>query len=313
MNTAQVDSLLARWSRSARSGLLIPLLAAGCLLPTVPATDDVSAPAQPASLRVMTFNIRYGTANDGENRWPNRRELVARTIREFAPDLLGMQEVLAFQAKFLQQQLPGYGFHGAGRDDGVEAGEFSPVMWRTARFERVDAGHFWLSETPDIPGSKSWDSSLPRMVSWVWLRDRKAGGREFIYANTHWDHRGKKARLESARLIRQRAAEVLPDLPVILTGDFNTTEDLPPYALLVKGEGASDGVILRDAYRVVHPQRIAEESTFNGWKPVLAGRRIDWILCSPPFRPVWSQINRAREGDRLPSDHYPVGAVLRWE
>jgi len=272
-----------------------------------------AAPSRSGDLRVMTFNIRCGSANDGKNSWTHRKELAAKTIRDFHPDLLGMQEVLKFQADFLRAQLPEYDFHGVGRTDGREGGEYSPVMWRKSRFERVDGGHFWLSETPDVPGSKSWDSSLPRMVSWVLLRDHQAGDRELVYANTHWDHRGPKARLESARLIRQRAAEAPPDVPIILTGDFNTTEDRAPYALLVRGKGATDNVQFLDVYRVVHPQVDPEEATFNRWHPVTQGKRIDWILCTPPLQPVWAKINRVREGDLFPSDHYPVEAVLRWK
>ena len=298
-------------------GAGIALLAA---LPVAGAASASSVPApvppanlRPDDLRVMTFNLRYGLAHDGRNSWPHRKELLIQTIRDFHPDLLGTQEVLKFQAEFLRERLPEYAFHGVGREDGREAGEYSPVMWRRARFERVDGGHFWLSETPAVPGSKSWDSSLPRMVSWVLLRDRRAGGRKLIYANTHWDHRGPRARLESARLIRRRAAGAFPGIPGILTGDFNTTEDRAPYALLVRGEGVSDTLRVLDVYRVVHPRPAPDEATFNGWKPVTRGQRIDWILCTPQFQPLWAEINRRREGDLFPSDHYPVEAILRWK
>ena len=184
----------------------------------------------------MSFNIRYGSANDGDNHWDQRSYLVVETIRMFDPDLLGAQEVLKFQADFLQQQLPGYAFHGVGREDGQTRGEFVPVMYRKDRFEMRDAGHFWLSETPAVAGSKSWDSSLPRMVSWVRLSDLDNDGGEFIFLNTHFDHRGQQARLESARLLRQRVEEITGGgVPFIITGDFNTTEDGQPFAELTAG------------------------------------------------------------------------------
>lgn len=271
----------------------------------------VAAESSTPALRVMSFNIRYGTASDGENSWPLRRDLVVRTIGAFKPDLLGVQEALTFQCEFLQQHLPDFAFHGVGRDDGRQAGEYCGIFYRKDRFELVDAGHFWLSETPSTPGSVSWDSSLTRMLSWVVLRDRRAGGRELVYANTHFDHRGRQARLESARLIRRRAAEVLPEMPAILTGDFNTTEDGEPYAALVRGD-TGDRTRLIDAYRTVHAERRADEASFNGWKLVEEGSRIDWILHSDHLTAVEAAIDRTNDAGRFPSDHYPVEAVLEW-
>lgn len=131
------------------------------------------------------------------------------------------------------------------------------------------------------------------------------------YANTHFDHRGRQARLESARLIRRRAAEVLPEMPAILTGDFNTTEDGEPYAALVRGD-TGDRTRLIDAYRTVHAERRADEASFNGWKLVEEGSRIDWILHSDHLTAVEAAIDRTNDAGRFPSDHYPVEAVLEW-
>lgn len=300
-------------SRLVSSTLALGFVASLSFVPSAYAADSSGASDSPPPLKVMSFNIRYGSANDGEDRWPLRRDLVLKTIRETEPDLIGMQEVLAFQGRFVRDGLPAYDFHGVGRDDGKEAGEFSPVMWRKDRFELLDSGHFWLSENPEVAGSVSWDSSLTRMVSWVALRDRRADGREFVFANTHFDHRGRQARLESAKLIQRRAAEVPYGMPIILTGDFNTTEDDQPYAVLVKGAGEPGGVRFIDSYRAVHPQRASGEVTFNGWKPVVEGSRIDWVLFTAGFAAKEANINRTGEGDRLPSDHYPVDALLRWK
>jgi endonuclease/exonuclease/phosphatase family metal-dependent hydrolase len=282
------------------------LTAASLLVHTISAAPE---PANPP-LKVMSFNIRYGAANDGTNSWPHRSRLVLETIQTFDPDLLGLQEVLGFQADYLKERLPGYAFHGVGREDGVAKGEFVPLMYKRDRFELSYSGHFWLSETPELPGSKSWDSSLPRMLSWVILRDRHVPDRPFVFANVHFDHRGPQARLESARLIRQRAAEIQDEHPVVLTGDFNTTEDDPPYAVLVRGEGFQNHPFV-DTYRAIHPERSPNEASFSSWIGVRQGSRIDWVLHSPEFNTLNSAINYTQEAGRYPSDHYPVEAVLR--
>lgn len=261
-------------------------------------------------LKVMSFNIRYGTAKDGTNEWSHRRDLVLKTIQEFGPDVLGLQEVVAFQADYLRAHLPGYAFHGVGREDGAARGEFVPLMYRQDRFVLEDSGHFWLSETPDVPGSISWDSSLTRMVSWVRLRDRQGGSGSIVFANAHFDHRGEQARLESARLIRQRAEAVAAEYPVVLCGDFNTTEDRQPYAILMGGE-ETNGPKAIDSYRALHPQRSPDEATFHNWTGRRAGSRIDWILTSPHFEVLQAAINYTSEQGRYPSDHYPVQAVVR--
>jgi endonuclease/exonuclease/phosphatase family metal-dependent hydrolase len=263
---------------------------------------------EPTDLRVMSFNIRYGTADDGADHWEKRRELLFATVEAFKPDLLGTQEVLAFQADELKKRLSGHGFVGAGRDDGKDKGEMTPIYFRTDRFEKLDEGHFWLSETPDKPGSKGWDTSLPRVASWVKLRD-KATKREFYFLNTHFDHRGQKARLESAKLIRKRLGALPGNPPVVVTGDFNTGEGSEPYQALVGGEG----VKLIDSYRAIHPERAKDEGTFNGFQGTRTGPRIDWVLHTDHFAATAAAIDHTSKGGRYPSDHFPVTAVLRWK
>lgn len=288
---------------------LICLTLFALILPTQGKEPDRALP-----LKVMSFNIRYGAANDGDNRWDNRKNFVAETIQVFDPDLLGLQECLNFQCAFLREQLPGYAFHGVGRIDGESDGEFVPVMYKTDRFELVDSGHYWLSETPEIAGSKSWDSSLPRMVSWVRLRDRKDPESEpFVFANAHFDHRGKKARRESAKLMWRQHMSGQPDEAVIFTGDFNAGEGSAPYKALVEGAGqVKEGERpIIDTYRAIHPERQADEATFTRWVGNRAGARIDWVLHSDQFTTLSAAINYTNDGGRYPSDHYPVQAVLR--
>jgi endonuclease/exonuclease/phosphatase family metal-dependent hydrolase len=292
---------MTRWS--VVSAVLTLLLACAAPLPAGEAGD---------TLRVMSFNVRLGVADDGENSWQHRRALLARTIQDFDPDLLGTQETWRFQAEYLLEQLPGREYVGWPRQPGNEKdGEECGILFRTARFEKLDAGQLWLSETPDVPGSRSWDSSLPRVVTWVKLRDRRRPDAVLWFFNTHFDHRGAEARRRSALLVRARLQELDPSEAWIVTGDFNCAEDSPPYAALV-GEG-NDGLTVVDSYRVVHRRRADDEGTFNGWGRTRSGGRIDWVLHSPAFDTLSAAIDRTEEGGRFPSDHYPVTAVLRWE
>lgn len=261
------------------------------------------------TLRVMTFNIRYATAPDGDNGWDHRKDLLLGVIRRFDPDLLGTQETLASQADFLAERLSDYTLVGVGRDDGRRRGEFSALLFKKARFQVIDSGTFWLSKTPDRPGSKSWDSSLPRIATWVKLHDSAAGGRAICYLNTHWDHRGNQARVESARLIRRWIAEHAENNPTIVTGDFNVSEDHEGYRTLVSDQG--DGPRLRDAYRQVHSAHDPEEATFHGFSGKRHGKRIDFILASPDYVATEATIDTTSPDGRYPSDHFPVTAVLR--
>jgi endonuclease/exonuclease/phosphatase family metal-dependent hydrolase len=287
--------------------LLIALLAALCFLPE-PGQADKHAP----DVRVMSYNIRYGTAQDGENHWDKRKEFLVETIQAFDPDLLGTQETLGFQRDYLAVKLPRYEVLGVGRDDGGETGEMTALYFKRDRFEKLDGGHFWLSETPDKPGSKSWDAALTRMVTWVELRDRRQpDGKPLVFFNTHFDHRGEQARLESARLLRRRVAERAAKRRIIVTGDFNTGEDTAPYRAFFGAEGNLASP-LRDAYRLRHPERTTNEGTFSRFKAGEAnGPRIDWIGVSAEWEALEASIDRAERGGRTPSDHFAVTATLR--
>jgi endonuclease/exonuclease/phosphatase family metal-dependent hydrolase len=289
---------------------LLLACALSLLAPNAHGQPAAPKPAGPG-VRVMAFNIRYGTAKDGEDRWEKRQDLLVDTIRAYNPDLLGMQEVLAAQADFLREKLPGYGFCGAGRDDGKRAGEFSPVMFRKDRFDLLDSGQWWLSPTPDKVASKGWDAALPRIVTWAKLKDRKAGV-DVLMFNTHWDHVGNDARVESGKLMRKLMAkkheEAGGDLPVIVTGDFNSTEETPQYRTLTASDDV--GVRLTDAYREIHPQRKADEASFHAFKGTREGLRIDWILHSPEWAATGAAIDHTQKDGHYPSDHYPVTAEL---
>ena len=260
-------------------------------------------------VRVMTFNIRYGTANDGENHWDKRKAFLVETIKAFNPDLLGTQETLGFQRDYLAAQLAGYDVLGVGRDDGKDKGEMTALYFKRDRFEKLDGGHFWLSETPDIAGSKSWDAALTRMATWVKLRDkRNPKAKPLMFFNTHFDHRGEQARVESARLIRQRIAEAAKTCRVIVTGDFNAGEENDVYRAFFSGADAP----VFDAYRATHPTPAADEGTFSSFKATeTKGPRIDWIGASREWQVRQAEIDRTARNEHTPSDHFPVTAVLR--
>ena len=259
-----------------------------------------------SELRVMSFNIRLGVANDGENRWDLRKDLVVETIRKYNPDLLGLQEVFPMQEEYLRENFPEYFYYGRSRLVDPKDGEACSIMFRKDRFDAIKKATFWLSETENEPGSKSWDSSLPRIANIVRLQDKQVEGGKLVLINTHFDHRGKVAREEAAKIIKKRVFALEKGAHVVITGDFNSGEGSRPYQFLVGGN-------LIDTFRSAHPTRTEEESTFTAWKGRLIGNRIDWVLCSTNFRVLSSEINRANENGRYPSDHYPVTATLNYK
>ncbi|WP_437228488.1 endonuclease/exonuclease/phosphatase family protein [Planctomicrobium sp. SH661] len=264
------------------------------------------------TLKVMSFNIRFGSARDGENSWKHRKQLVVETIRKFDPDLLGTQETEMFQKDDLASELAGYTPFAAGRTDGKQQGETMAVFYRTERFTKLDGGHFWLSETPEVPGSKSWDSSLPRMATWLKLQDNRHPEKPVVwFFNTHFDHRGEVSRAEAARLLHDRVAALEMNSAVVITGDFNTGEGSTPYkTLFAQHDGRT---LLMDAYRVAHPDRTSIEGTYNGFKPEnSSGERIDWIGMTAPLQVESISINRVTQEGRLPSDHFPLEAIFRY-
>jgi len=264
------------------------------------------------AVRVMSFNIRYGTAKDGDNHWDRRRDFLVETIRTFGPDLLGTQETLAFQRDYLAEKFPEFEPWGVGRDDGQDNGEMAALFYRRERFEKLDGGHFWLSETPDKVGSRGWDAALPRIVSWVKLRDRRReNAPPVFFFNTHFDHRGAQAQLEGGRLLRRQILSMAKDCSVIVTGDFNAGEGSPPYQALFGTDDGRDSPVV-DSYRTFYPRRKADEGTFNGFKPdAVTGPRIDWIAPSRDWQVTSAAIDRTTKDGRTASDHFAVTAVLQ--
>lgn len=272
-------------------------------------TIAAGAAASPASwageVSVMSFNIRYGTANDGENSWDKRRDLVADTIREYDPDIVGMQECLLFQAEFLESALDGYGRIGVGRERNG-GGERMEILYRYERLAPLQTGHYWLSETPGEPGSKSWNSSNVRMVTWAEFFDYESRER-FYYFNTHFDHRSEEARQGAAKLLASDIPLRSKGLPTILTGDFNTPAESGEAWNILTGVG------LKDAWLAAE-ERVGPPITWSGFDAPREGqdRRIDWILISEDMECSHAETVLYNVGGRYPSDHYPVFSRLRW-
>lgn len=300
------------WTREKRNCLLTFVLLLAGLLGTM--ANAEAAPAnEPASredgLRVMSFNVRYGLAKDGENAWENRRDFVTKLIKTSQPDLVGTQETLPFQAKFLKENLPAFDYAGRSREDN-DGGEQCGILFRRERFVKLEEGHFWLSENPAQPGSQSWDAALPRMATWLKLWDRK-NERPIIVLNTHFDHRGEVARQQSAGVIRDFVDRLPADLPLVVLGDFNAAVGSKPYLELFEvSQKQPPRRKLHDTFRVVHPKPTDREGTFNGFKGTETGGRIDWIGVSDQWRVVTATIERTSYDGRFPSDHFPVLADI---
>src|SRR5215211_2435082 len=260
-------------------------LAGGChgaQSPRRPATDagGASTGRSATPLRVMSFNLRYNNPNDGVNAWPNRKDWVAGLIRFHGADVVGVQEALAHMLTDLEARLPGFSRVGVGRADGRARGEFSAILYRTDRLALLDSGTFWLSPTPEVPGSKGWDAAIERVATWARFRDRRTGCRH-LHLNTHFDHVGEQARQESARLIRRRLAALAGDLPIVMTGDLNADPRSTPYRILTNDTLAGAIAPLRDAFRVSRAGHYGPTSTWTEFRAIEPERRIDYVLVSP--------------------------------
>lgn len=273
-------------------------------LATAPAMAQAAAGARD-ELRVVTFNIRYGTAPDGDNAWPKRSGLVVEVIRDLRPAVLGIQEALAFQLDEISEALS-LRVIGVGRDDGIREGEFAAILVDPSRLDVLDHDTFWFSDTPETPGSTSWGNRVTRICTWARLRDR-ASGRSFYLFNLHWDHESQPSRERSAGLLLERiATRDHPDDPVIVTGDFNAGEMNPAFRALVD----ATTVGLRDTFRERHPDA-RRVGTFNGFEGQRDGDKIDAILVSEGWCVAEADIVRIARGGRFPSDHFPVTATVR--
>lgn len=267
-------------------------------------TESDLAPEVPIS--VMTYNIRFNNPDDGPNAWPNRRQAVISLIRKYDPDLFGLQEALIDQIHEIHEGLGQYSWFGTGRDDGAEKGEFSPVFYRDGRYEFLDGSTFWLSETPAVPGSMGWDAACPRVVTWVKLQDRSSGEILFFF-NTHFDHMGDTARMESARFLMDKIRGIAGDYPLVVTGDFNLRESEDPYAILT--DKPKEFHLTDTRHQVTQAE--GPDYTYMGFDFVgESGEIIDYILVRN-FKEILSHLIITDNSNGVyPSDHLPVMAKI---
>lgn len=250
------------------------------------------------NIHVVTYNIRYNNPDDGINAWPNRSKDVAALLNFHRADIFGLQEALIGQIEDLQKELPEMKWIGVGRDDGKKAGEFSPIFFNSKKFKEIKSGWFWLSETPNKPGL-GWDAACNRICTWALLEADKKD-RRFLFLNTHFDHVGNKARVESAKLILKKIKELNTEkLPVILTGDFNLTPEQEPISVILKE--------LKDSRAISKESPYGPSGTFNGFKfdsPLK--ERIDYIFVNDKVEVKQYGVLSDSKNQRYPSDHLPV-------
>lgn len=253
---------------------------------------------EPLNLKVMTYNLRYATAPDGDNAWPHRREALIRLIKRHDPDILGVQEALAVQIDELQSALPGHSVLGVGRDDGVRKGEYSAIFYRRDRFGLREGGTKWISDSPDTPGSIGPGAHIPRVFTWgeFFTND----GVRFLALCAHLDHESPEARLMGCQQMRSFVT-ARPQLPSLILGDFNSTFHEPPI----------DHLVSDDLFAPSMPDE-GPYGTFNAFDPnATGGPMIDHVFHSKDWVVVTAQIDRTSESGQVPSDHFPVIVRLR--
>ncbi len=254
------------------------------------------------SFNIITYNIRMNTPSDGVNAWPNRKDKVAGLLKFHQADIFNVQEALPEQMDDLTASFPGFDHVGVGRDDGKRLGEHMAIFYKKDRFTKIKDGMFWLSQTPDKPGF-GWDAVCNRTATWIKLKDNRTK-KVFYVFDTHFDHKGKVAREEAAKLILKSIREInTENLPVILTGDLNLVKSTEPVQLILKE--------LNDAMDKTITPHYGPAGTSGGIDVKELPHKIDFIF-------VNNKVTVLRHGNLsdsfglfYPSDHLPVLAEVQ--
>ena len=264
-------------------------------------TDNEVRQVALSDLKVSSFNIRFSNPGDGINRWSNRRTDVLNFLKVENLDIIGMQEALHSQIEFFDNNLTGYTRIGVGREDGKEAGEYAPIYVKSSRFNEIEKGNFWLSETPSVP-SRGWDAVLNRICTYTHVLDLETDQEVFVF-NTHYDHVGAAARVNSSSLILDSIqAKLDKNIRVILTGDLNVEPSATAYQLLTDR--------LEDSFDT--NVRFGPFGTFNGFNVgENHDRRIDYILFNGFKSNSYATISTVINGRYL-SDHFPIISKLAY-
>lgn len=277
-------------------GILLLLVGGAC------STEKDTDPIQ-----VMTMNMRYDNPQDNDNNWKYRYGRIADMLRRERPDLLGTQELLAHQLDTLKSRLGDYATVGVAREDGMRQGEYSAIFYRKDRFEEIGSGNFWLSETPDSAGSFGWDAACVRVATWAVLKDRETQ-RELLFLNTHFDHVGQVARLESGNLMLERLGLLAQGRPVIVTGDFNAD----PQSDVIRNI-LSKGLLHHAKDCAKEVKGAAWSFTDFGRIPLEKRQLIDYIFINDGFTASRYEVMAETDSEnRHYSDHAPVRTFLHY-
>lgn len=268
------------------------------------ATGEIIAQTE---LNVMTFNIRYNTKADSLDAWPYRKDKLASQVLFYEVVLLGVQEALHDQMIDLKERLLQFKYIGVGRDDGKEKGEYSAIFYDTTRLQVLQNETFWLSETPSVAGSKSWDAAITRIVTWAKFRDKKT--KKIFYAfNTHFDHIGQIARRESAKIILQKVKEIAGNTPAIITGDFNAKPTDEPVRVI--GD-KTNPLHLIDTKEISATPHYGPAGTFNGFQSKEKDDEpIDHIFIKGKWKVLKHATISETWNGRFASDHFAVLAKV---
>lgn len=270
----------------------------------------VVAKGPDSKINIMSFNIRYDNAGDGDNQWKFRKDYAADLIRFYDADIIGTQEVLHNQLTDLCDRMPDYSYVGVGREDGKTKGEYSVVLFKKDRFKIIDSGNFWLSENMNAIGNKGWDAACERIATWVILKDKESGKSLFLL-NTHLDHMGQTARREGAKLVLKEAEVLAKGLPVVVTGDFNATPNEESIQVLTNKNDKRYLTHTRD----IAALKYGPEYTFHNFGKIPVEKRqfIDYIFVKGDIKVTRHGVLTDLKYNLYPSDHYPILATIIME
>ncbi len=268
------------------------------------------------NLSLMTFNIRFGSADDGPNHWNLRKKMVFDVIKDQAPDVVGLQEALDFQIEQIKAAVPGYAHLGVGRDDGKSEGEFTAILYRSDRLAVLDSNCFWLSDTPEVPGSITWGNACTRICTWGRFQDKITGQHFYLY-NLHLDYASQVSRDKGVALILQRIGQRPSPDPVFITGDFNADENNSAIKAIknatvsaqIRSDSTPQTVHFIDTFRRLHPDA-QQVGTFNQFRGIDTGGKIDFIWALEGIKVLKAEILHTNTEGRYPSDHFPVVATV---
>jgi endonuclease/exonuclease/phosphatase family metal-dependent hydrolase len=274
-------------------------------------TVSHTAPTKGLNLNVMSFNIRRGTARDGRNHWIFRRNRVREILNLYRPDVMGLQEALDFQIDEIRTMLPGYEKVGVGNMGGSK-GLHTAIFYDAARFTLSEEGTFWLSDTPDVPGSRGWGNIIRRTCTWARLIERESQ-RAFYFYNTHLDHISPRSRKKGVVLLTQRIQARDYQDPFVLTGDFNSREKSAPIQYLkgslslgTKTRGkVSNPNPLVDTFRVRYPAR-KNVATYHGFRRFFIRLKLDYIFVPSTVQVQDAKIIQLHWKKCYASDHFPL-------